>query len=167
VAECAFGAEISEDRSSCAVAKAWRLADGRIAVKVVWRGSPVVAPDVVDALYMSDDPVATAVDPKSQSATLCAKLAERGVPVRRLGPEDVAVAHGEFMDLVGSGRLKHFEQAELTAAVRGAQARPLAGALALERRKVGVDQSPLTSSEFAVWVLQRWEETSSPGVYAV
>jgi len=167
MAECAFGAEVSEDRSVCAVAKAWRLADGRVAVKVVWRGSPVVAPDVLDALYMSDDPVDTAVDPKSQSATLCAKLAERGVPVRRLGPEDVAVAHGEFMDLLATGRLKHFGQAELTAAVRGAQARPLAGALALERRKVGVDQSPLTSSEFAVWVLQRWEETSNPGVYAI
>ena len=167
MSEAAFGAEISEDRSLCAVAKAWRDERGRIAVKVVWRGSPLVAPDVMDALYMSDDPVETAVDPRSQSATLCAKLAERGVPVRRLGPEDVAVAHGEFMDLVGSGRLKHFEQRELTAAVRGAQARPLAGAQALERRKVGVDQSPLTSSEFAVWALQRWEETSQPGVYVV
>jgi len=121
----------------------------------------------MDALYVADDPVDTALDPRSQSATLCKKLAERGVPVRRLGPEDVAVAHGEFMDLVGSGRLKHFEQPELTAAVRAAQARPLAGALALERRKVGVDQSPLTASEFAVWVLQRWEETSNPGVWAI
>ena len=167
MAEVTFGAEISEDRSLCAVAKAWREANGRIAVKVVWRGAPVLAPDVMDALYMSDDPVDTAVDPRSQSATLCAKLAERGVPVRRLGPEDVAVAHGEFMDLVASGRLKHFEQPELTAAVRGAQARPLAGAQALERRRVGVDQSPFTASEFAVWALQRWEETSSPGVYVV
>ena len=167
MSEVAFGAEISEDRSSCAVAKAWRQPDGRVAVKVVWRGSPLTAPDVLDALYVSDEPVDTAIDPKSQSATLCAKVAERGVPVRRLGPEDVAVAHGEFMDLLASGGLKQFGQPELTAAVRAAQARPLAGALALERRKVGVDQSPLTASEFAVWVLQRWEETSNPGVYAI
>jgi len=111
--------------------------------------------------------VDTAVDPKSQSATLCAKLAERGIPVRRLGPEDVAVAHGEFMDLLATGRLKHFGQPELTAAARAAQTRPLSGAQALERRRVGVDQAPLTSSEFAVWALQRWEETSNPGVYAI
>ncbi len=167
MSEVTFGAEISEDRSLCAVAKAWRESSGRIAVKVVWRGPPMVAPDVLDALYMSDDPVETAVDPRSQTATLCAKLAERGVPVKRLGPEDVAVAHGEFMDLAAGGRLKHFEQPELTAAVRAAQQRPLAGAQALERRRVGVDQSPFTASEFAVWALQRWEETSSPGVYVM
>lgn len=166
MAECALGAEVAEDRSRCAVAKAWRDESGRLAVKVVWAGSPLVAPDVVDALYMADDPVDVALDPRSQSATLCSKLAERGVLAKRLGAEDVAVAHGEFMDLVASKGLRHFGQAELTVAVRGAQQRPLAGAQALERR-VGTDQSPLTASEFAVWALQRWEETSRPGVYAI
>src|SRR5258708_16887966 len=87
---CALGAEISQDRSSCAVAKAWREAGGRIAVKVVWRGSPVVAPEVMDALYMADDPVDVALDPRSQSATLCATLREHGILVRRVGAEDVA-----------------------------------------------------------------------------
>jgi hypothetical protein len=164
--ECAFGAEISEDRSRCAVAKAWRLAPGRMAVKVCWHGMPFAAPDVLDALYVSDDPVEVALDPRSQSATLCGQLADRGILVRRLGPEDVAVAHGEFMDLAATGGLKHFEQPGLTAAVRGAQQRPLAGARALERRVV-TDQSPLTSAEFAVWAFLRWEEVSSPGVYAV
>jgi hypothetical protein len=166
MAECAFGAEISEDRSRCAVSKAWRLAPGRMAVKVVWHGMPVAAPDVMDALYVSDDPVAVALDPRSQSATLCGQLAERGIVVRRLGPEDVAVAHGEFMDLVAMGALKHFDQPELTAAVRGAQQRPLAGARALERRVV-TDQSPLTSAEFAVWAFLRWEELAKPGAWAM
>ncbi len=166
MAECALGAEISEDRSRCAVAKAWRESPGRMAVKVVWHGSPAAAPDVLDALYVADDPVQVALDPRSQSATLCGQLAERGVLVRRLGPEDVAVAHGEFMDLVATGGLRHFDQPDLTAAVRGAQQRPLAGARALERR-VPSDQSPLTSSEFAVWVFLRWEELSQPGVWAV
>jgi hypothetical protein len=163
---CTFGVEISEDRSRCAASKAWRESPGRLAVKVVWLGSPLLAPDVMDALYMADDPVAVALDPRSQSSTLCAPLAERGVMVRRLGAEDVAVAHGEFMDLVASGGLRHFDQAELTAAVRGAQQRPLSGARALDRR-VGADQSPLTSSEFAVWVLLRWEELSQPGVWEI
>ena len=165
MAEVAFGAEISEDRTTCSVSKAWREPDGRVAVKIVWRGNPVVAPEVLDALYMSEDPVGVAVDPRSQSATLCAVLAEKGIIARRLSAEDVAVAHGEFLDLVPRG-LKHFSQPELTGAVRGAAERPLSGARALERR-VGVDQSPLTASEFAVFELRRWEEVSRPDAWAV
>jgi hypothetical protein len=164
--ECAFGLEISEDRTSCAIAKAWRQDPARLAVKVVWRGLPAIAPTVMDALYMADEPVEVALDPRSQSSTLCRQLGELGIVARRLGPEDVAVAHGEFMDLVTGGGLKHFEQPELTAAVRGAQQRPLAGARALERRVV-TDQSPLTSSEFSVWAFTRWEEVAHPGVYAI
>jgi hypothetical protein len=168
VAEVAFGAEISEDRSRCSVAKAWRESDGRVAVKVVWSGAPVVAPEVIDALYMSEEPVAVALDPRSQSATLCAVLAEHGIVARRLGAEEVAVAHGEFMDLLSSkpAGLRHFGQPGLTAAVRGAQDRPLAGAKALERR-VGTDQSPLTAAEFAVFGLLRWEEVSRPGAWVI
>ena len=166
MAESALGAEISEDRTRCAVSKAWRESPSRLAVKVVWHGPPVAAEDVVDALYVADDPVQVAADPRSQSATLCAHLAERGVIVRRLSAEDVAVAHGEFMDLVATGGLRHFGQPGLTAAVRGAQQRPLAGARALERR-VASDQSPLTSAEFAVWAFLRWEELSQPGAFVV
>lgn len=166
MAECAFGLEISEDRSRCAIAKGWRETPGRMAVKVVWHGPPAIAPTVMDALYVADDPVEVALDPRSQSATLCRQLGEFGIVVKRLGPEDVAVAHGEFMDLAATGALRHFEQPELTAAVRGAQQRALAGARALERRVV-TDQSPLTSSEFAVWAFLRWEELAQPGVWAI
>jgi hypothetical protein len=104
--ECAFGVEISEDRSRCAIAKAWREAPGRMAVKLVWHGPVPVAPTVVDALYMADDPVDVAVDPRSQSATLCGQLAELGVVVKRLGAEDVAVAHGEFMDAAAAAAFR-------------------------------------------------------------
>ncbi|HEY5986601.1 MAG TPA: hypothetical protein VIV12_09525, partial [Streptosporangiaceae bacterium] len=92
--------------------------------------------------------------------------AERGVVVKRLSAEDVAVAHGEFLDAVTGGGLRHFDQPALTQAVRGAQARRLAGASALERRVVTA-QEPLTSAEFAVWALRRWEEVSQPGVYVL
>ena len=166
MAECALGTEISEDRSRCAVAKAWRESPGRLAVKIVWHGITAAAPDVLDALYVADDPVEVALDPKSQSATLCSPLAERGIVVKRLGAEDVAVAHGEFLDLATTGGLRHFGQPELTAAVRAAQQRRLAGATALERRVV-TDQSPLTASEFAVWAFRRWEEVSRPDAWAV
>ena len=164
--ECAFGTEISTDRARCAVSKAWRESPGRLAVKVVWRGSPAAAPDVLDALFVADDPVMVALDPRSQSATLCGQLGERGIVPRRLDAEDVAVAHGEFLDLVATGGLRHFDQPELTAAVRGAAERPLSGAMALQRR-VGVDQSPLTSAEFAVWAFARWEELAQPGAWVI
>lgn len=166
MAECALGAEISQDRSRCAVARAWRESPARLAVKVAWHGVQAAAADVLDALYVAVDPVGVALDPKSPSATLCGQLAERGIVVTRLGPEDVAVAHGEFMDLVATGGLRHFDQPGLTAAVRGAAQRPLSGATALQRR-VASDQSPLTSAEFAVWAFRRWEEMSEPGVFEV
>jgi hypothetical protein len=164
--ECALGAEISRDRSRCAVAKAWRESPARLAVKVAWHGITAAAADVLDALYVADDPVSVVLDPKSQSATLCGVLAERGIVVRRVDAEEVAVAHGEFLDLVAAGGLRHFDQPGLTAAVRGAAERPLSGATALER-KVASDQSPLTASEFAVWAFLRWEELSRPGVWQV
>ncbi len=148
------------------MAKAWRLDAARLAVKIVWAGVPQVAVDVLDALYMADDPVDVALDPRSQSVTLCDPLLERGIVVKRLGAEDVAVAHGEFMDAVAGGGLKHFDQPVLTAAVRGAGQRPLAGAVALDR-KVGADLAPLNAAEFAVWALRRWEEVSQPGVYVI
>lgn len=164
--ECALGTEISEKRDRCAVSLCWRIEPARLAVKVVWHGLPAAAPDVLDALYMALEPVAVGLDPKSQSATLCDPLADRGIVVKRLGPEDVAVAHGNFLDLLATGGLKHFNQPELTAAARGAQGRALAGAQALERR-VPTNQAPLTSAEFSVWAFQRWEEVSQPGVYAL
>src|SRR5258707_3247782 len=133
--ECALGAEISQDRARCAVAKAWRESVSRLAVKVAWHGVTGAAADVVDALYVADDPVSVALDPRSPSATLCGQLAERGIVVARLGPEDVAVAHGEFRDLVATGKLRHFDQAGLTAAVRGAQERPPSGAGAFGRAR--------------------------------
>jgi hypothetical protein len=166
MAECAFGLEISEDRSRCAIAKAWRESPALVSVKLVWHGPPPVAPTVMDALYMADDPVEVAMDPRSQSATLCRQLGELGITVKRLGAEEVAVAHGEFMDSAAGGGLRHFRQPQMATAVRGAQERTLAGARALERRVV-TDQSPLTASEFAVWALRRWEEVSQPGAWAI
>lgn len=165
MADVAFGAEISENRLRCAVAKAHRP-DDRITVEVVWYDTPARAPAFLDGRYVAEDPVAVALDPKSQSATLIKPLTERGVPVTKLSAEDVAVAHGEFMDLVTGHQLRQMDQPELTAAVRGAQQRSLAGAKAWERR-VMTDQAPLNASTFAVWALLRYEELAAPGAWVV
>src|SRR5258708_18123914 len=125
--ECALGAEISQDRSRCAVAKAWRESVSRLAVKVAWHGVTGAAADVVDALYVADDPVSVALDPRSPSATLCGQLAERGIVVVRLGPEDVAGAPGGFRGLVATGEPRPFGQAGLAAGGGGGPGRPCAG----------------------------------------
>lgn len=162
---CALGIEIGVSRQRCAVGKAYR-AEGRVTVEVVFYDVPSRAAAFVGDRWMADDPVAVALDPKSQSATLLRPLAEAGVLVTRLSAEDVAVAHGEFTDLVAGGLLRHLNQEELTAAVRGAQQRALAGAQAWERR-VQADQAPLNACTFAVFGLLRYEELAAPGAWQI
>jgi hypothetical protein len=162
---CAFGIEISTSRHRCAVGKAYR-AEGRVTVEVAYYDVPAGAAGFVAERWMADDPVAVALDPKSQTATLFRPLAEAGVLVTRLSAEDVAVAHGEFTDLVARGGLRHLNQEPLTAAVRGAQQRALAGAQAWERR-VAADQSPLNACTFAAFELLRYEELAAPGIWQI
>jgi hypothetical protein len=59
------------------------------------------------------------------------------------------------LDELRAGRLGYVEHEALTTAVQHAMARPLAGAEALERRRVDVDASPMTAAELAVWALVR------------
>lgn len=118
------------------------------------------------ALYAKHDPVAVVVNPKAQSGTLIRPLAEAGIIVTQMKTEDVAVAHGEFLDLVNDGLLAHLDQKPLTDAVRAAQQRPLAGANAWDP-KAPVDQSPLVAATGATWGFLRWEELAQPGVWQV
>jgi hypothetical protein len=165
--EVAFGAEISEDRKRAAVVAAGRDGEtGRVLVDLApFYDHPRGVVAKLAALCEAHDPVAVVVDPRSQAGTLIRPLAEAGVLVTQPSAADVAVAHGEFLDLVNDGGLVHLEQPPLTAAVRAAQNRPLAGAQALERR-LTVDQSPLVAAELACWAFRRWEELATPGVYA-
>jgi hypothetical protein len=165
--EVAFGAEISEDRKRCAIVAAGREVDGtRVLVDLVWYDHPRGAVARLDALYGKHDPVAVVVDSRSQSGTLIRPLQEAGLALTLPPTADVVVAHGEFLDLVNDGGLAHLDQPPLTAAVRAAQQRPLAGAQAWERR-VAVDQAPLVAATLAVWAFLRWEELSQPGAFVI
>jgi len=165
--EVAFAVEISEDRKHAAVVAAGREKDGpRIVIDLVWYDHPRGAVDRLAGLNVKHDPVATVVDPRSQAGTLLRPLADAGVFVTQPATADVAVAHGEFLDAVNDGRLAHLDQPPLTAAVRAAQQRPLAGAQAWERR-VLVDQSPLVAATLACWAFLRWEELAQPSVWAI
>ena len=166
--EVAFGCTISEDRKHGSIVAAGRERDGsRILVDLApFYDHPRLLVARMEALYEKHDPVAVAVNPKSQSATLVKALADVGIIVVQMSAEDTAVAHGEFLDLVNDGGLAHLEQEPLTAAVRAAQQRPLSGASAWDP-KVAVDQGPLVAATGAVWAFRRWEELATPGVWAV
>lgn len=163
--EVAFGVAISEDRKHAAIVAAGREKDGtRVVVDLVWYDHPRGAVARMGGLYEKHDPVAVVLNPKAQSGTLVKPLAEAGIVATQMKTEDVAVAHGEFLDLVNDGRLVHLNQKPLTDAVRAGQQRPLAGAQAWDP-KVVVDQSPLVAATGACWAFLRWEELAQPGVW--
>lgn len=167
MSDTAFACELNEDRRRAAIVAAGRETSGpRLVVDLVWYEHPRGAVDRLRMLYEKHDPVAVVVDPRSQAATLVRPLGDAGVPVTGTSTADVAVAHGEFLDLVNDGGLVHLNQAPLTTAVRAAQQRPLAGAQVWERR-LEVDQSPLVAATLACWAFRRWEELASPGAFVI
>ncbi len=173
--EVAFGCAISDGcvchpkkaRKHGSIVAAGRSASGKILVDLApFYGPPALLVARMAVLYAKHDPVAVVVNPKSHSGTLVKPLADAGVLVREVTAQEVAVAHGEFLDLVDDGGLEHLDQEPLTAAVRAAQQRPLAGAQAWDP-KVAVDQSPLVAATLATWAFARWEELATPGVWQV
>lgn len=166
--EVAFGAAISEDRKHCAIVAAGRERGGtRLVVDLAWYDHPRGAVARLAGLSERHDPVDVVVNPKSQSGTLVKPLGEAGIRVTLLTAQDVAVAHGEFLDLVrDADRFAHLDQPPLTAAVRAAQQRPLAGAQAWDP-KVETDQAPLVAATGACWAFVRWEELAQPSVWAI
>jgi hypothetical protein len=97
---------------------------------------------------------AVALDPRSPAATALGPLTAAGVDVTELSTHDVAVAHGEFLDAVHAGVLRHTGQPELTAAIRYGEQRRLGGATAWERRGAPVDVAPALAAEISVWMLR-------------
>jgi hypothetical protein len=80
----------------------------------------------------------------------------RNAGVKLLGPStsDVVVAHGNLLDTLVAGRLRHAGQPKLTDAVRAGAQRPMGGAAGWDRRGEQVDGSPLRAATLALWA---WE----------
>jgi len=165
--EVAFGAAISEDRKKGSIVAAGRSASGKVLVDLApFYDHPRLMVARMALLAAKHDPIAVVVNPKSQSGTLVKPLKEQGIIALEPSAQDVAVAHGEFLDLVDGGGLEHLDQKPLTDAVRASQQRPLAGANAWDP-KVDVDQAPLVAATLACWAFLRWEELAAPGVWAL
>ena len=165
--EVAFACAISENREHGSVVAAGRSQSGKVLVDLSpFYDHPRLLVARMGELYVKHDPVAVVVNPKAQSGTLIKPLAEAGIIVIEPSTQDVAEAHGNFLDLVNDGGLEHLDQPPLTAAVRAAQQRPLAGAQAWDP-KVAVDQGPLVAATLATWAFLNWERLATPGVWAI
>jgi hypothetical protein len=166
VSEIALGAAISEDRQRASVVAAGRNEAGKLLVDLVFYDHPRGVIARLEGLYLSHDPVAVVVNAKAQSGTLIEPLRAAGIIAVQPSAEDVAVAHGWFLDMLGDNALQHLSQQPLTDAVRAAQQRPLSGAKAWDP-KVAVDQGPLVAATLATWAFTRWEELAQPGAWTL
>jgi hypothetical protein len=165
--QVALGAEISQDRSRCAIVAAGRSKTGRkVAVDLVFYDHPGGAVARLEALYAKHDPVAVVIDGRSQAATLLTPLAHAGIVVTQPSAQELAAATGDISDLVNLGGLEHLDQPPPTSAVRAAVRRVLARASAWERR-VPVDQAPWLAATLAAWGYLKWEAGSDPGVWVL
>lgn len=164
--EVAFGAAISEDRQFGSVAACRRRGPGKVLVDLMFYDHPRLLVAWLGGACAFADHVAVVVNSKAQSGTLVEPLRAAGIVATEPTAEDVAVAHGQFLDLIGDGGLQHLDQKPLTDAVRASQQRKLAGAKAWEPR-LDVDQGPLVAATGAVWGFLRWEELAQPGAWAL
>lgn len=164
--EFALAAAISEDRQHASVAVARKGSSGKTVVDIRFYGHPSQVVTWLSGAYAFSEPVALVVNPKSQSGTLIEPLKAAGIIAVEPTAEEVATAHGEFLDAVADGSLEHLNQRELTDAVRAAQQRPLSGAKAWDPRVV-VDQGPLVAATLAAWQFRRYVELASPGAWTV
>jgi hypothetical protein len=148
-----LGIEIAQDRSRTSIVGAGRMDDGYVLIALLHYLSGTDAVGAVLAETKDRTVDAVVIDPHSPAATLVLPLTAAGVEVTELSTSDVAVAHGEFIDELKAGRIRHGGQPELTAAVRHSAARPLGGSMAWQRRGAAVDVAPVLAATWAVWGL--------------
>jgi hypothetical protein len=164
--ECALGIEIGEDRRHTSIAAAGNVDGGLILVELCrYLDGATAAVDAVTALRTERTITAVAIDPHSHAATLIRPLTGAGVTVTELSTSDVVIAHGELLDELAAGRLRHVGDPRLDAAVRHGTQRPLGGAAAWERRGAAVDISPLTAATWAAWALRNVPQPFFAAVY--
>jgi hypothetical protein len=165
-APCALGIDIGHDREHTSVVFATSIDGDRTLIELTYIDGADVAHVVANLIAGRPGLVATVIDPQSPATTLLEPLRNvYGVTVTEPASRDVALAHGLFLDELKAQRLRYVDHEALSAAVQHAMARPLAGAEALERRRVDVDASPMTAAELAVWALLRRPAAREPKVH--
>jgi hypothetical protein len=155
VTDVALALEISEDRQHTSIVAAGHLPEDLVLLELAayLDGTDPVA--AVLALRQERTVLAVAIDPHSHATTTIGPLEDAGVKITRPSSVDLVTAHGNFLDLLAAGRIRHQGQSQLTAAARHLEQRRLGGATAPERRGALVDVAPAVAAELACWALLR------------
>jgi hypothetical protein len=165
----AAGVEIATDRrctwvAFCGVSKMTR----RVIVELQepLEGTQVTAALV--AMWEHAELEWFALDPRSPSSTLIEPLQAESMPLRLADTIGVATAHGRFADLLYADKLRCRGHGALDEAIRTAEARRLAGSVAIDRY-AAADMAPLMAAELSVWALGDPEtaDGAEPGVWVV
>jgi hypothetical protein len=165
VTEIALALEIAEDRSHTSIVAAGRLPDGLVLVELVAYLGSTDPVGMVLELKERRSVLAVAVDPHSNAATTIGPLEDAGVTITKPNSVDLVTAHGNFLDLLAAGRIRHQGQPQLTAAARHLEQRRLGGATAPERRGALVDVAPAVAAELATWALLSAPKIPLPAIY--
>jgi hypothetical protein len=165
VAECAIALEIAEDRSHTSIVAAGHLPEDLVLVELAAYLSGTDPVGMVLELKERRSVLVVAVDPHSNAATTIGPLEDAGVTITKPNSMDLVTAHGNFLDLLAAGRIRHQGQPQLTAAARHLEQRRLGGATAPERRGALVDVAPAVAAELAAWALLSAPKTPLPAIY--
>ncbi len=108
------------------------------------------------------------VDPRSPSAGAIEHLRAHGVPLEELSTGDVVKASTGFQDDVANVRLRHLGQGELTAAVIGADIRPVGESWVFSAKASSVDVTPLLAVVLAASGARKPAAVETvPGYYGI
>jgi len=158
-----FCFDVSPDRSSSSISIAGKRDDGLGHVEVVERrrGTGWVAGRMKE-LVEAHQTNAVLCDGSGPAASLLGQMTDENIEVETVTAKEHGQACGRFYDAVEQGTLRHLDQAELNAAIRGAAQRPLGDAWAWSRKNATTDISPLVSCTLALW---RALTNEGPSVY--
>lgn len=165
--DVAFAVDITPSRDWASVAAYGLRKDGLGHLEVIDRrpGTDWLVDRLVQ-LRERWDPVAIGLDIKGPAGSLLVDLEKRGL-CRPDDPEaprrgdlavpsaqEVAAGCGQLVDAIVQGTVRHIDQDEVAAAIRGAKTRPLGDAWAWGRRISTVDISPLVALTQARWAYE-------------
>ncbi|MEV4159000.1 hypothetical protein [Nonomuraea dietziae] len=152
----AFAIDVNPERSAAAIAAAGRRPDGRLHVEVIdHRGGTGWVVDRVVELIKRWKPVAVVLDAGGPAGSLVGPLEGAGVKLVIPTARELGQGCGQLYDTVAEQGLRHLDQPPLTAALAGAEKRPLSDAWAWARRGLSVDICPLVAVTEAAWAYQR------------